>query len=107
MQAFAANPLPMPVAAAPAGIGVASAVNEVPSSVQTAVADDPGQEVVEIDPDAEVVLAYCAAVRGILNDDQGGPLDPPGLRMAEALQEVKESMDRNVAAQKGGRQKDS
>jgi hypothetical protein len=52
-------------------------------------------------------LAYCAAVRGILNDDQGGPLDPPGLRMAEALQEVKESIDRNVAAEKGGRQKDS
>jgi hypothetical protein len=31
-----------------------------------------------------VVLDYCAAVRGILNDDQGGPLHPPGLRMAEA-----------------------
>src|SRR5438132_8028402 len=29
-----------------------------------------------------VVLDYCAAVRGILNDDQGGPLHPPGLRMA-------------------------
>lgn len=29
-----------------------------------------------------VVLDYCAAVKGILNDDQGGPLHPPGLRMA-------------------------
>src|SRR5947208_14381040 len=35
-----------------------------------------------------VVLDYCTAVRGILNDDQGGPLHPPGLRMAEALQQV-------------------
>ena len=50
----------------------------------------------------DVVLDYCAAVRGILNDDQGGPLNPPGLRMAEALTEVRDSLQRNVAAQKGG-----
>jgi hypothetical protein len=36
----------------------------------------------------DVVLDYCAAVRGILNEDQGGPLHPPGLRMAEALEPV-------------------
>jgi hypothetical protein len=41
-------------------------------------------------------------VRGILNDDQGGPLHPPGLRMVEALDEVRQSIDRNVAAKKGG-----
>ena len=35
-------------------------------------------------PDGQVVLEYCAAVRGILNDDQGGPLDPPGLRPVSA-----------------------
>src|SRR5262249_50655047 len=46
-------------------------------------------------PAAQVVLDYCAAVRGILNDDQGGPLHPPGLRMAEALSEVQESLQRN------------
>ena len=51
----------------------------------------------------EVVLDDCAAVRGILNDDQGGPLHPPGLRMAEALADVHASLQRNVAAQKGGR----
>jgi hypothetical protein len=51
---------------------------------------------------AAVVLDYCAAVRGILNDDQGGPLHPPGLRMAEALGEVRESLQRNLEAQKGG-----
>jgi len=36
----------------------------------------------------DVVLDYCAAVRGIINDSQGGPLRPPGLRMSEALGEV-------------------
>ena len=54
------------------------------------------------DEAGQVVLDYCAAVRGILNDDQGGPLHPPGLRMAEALQEVRESLQRNLDAKKGG-----
>jgi len=46
----------------------------------------------------EVVLDYCSAVRGILNDDQGGPLQPPGLRMAEALGDVRASLQRNLEA---------
>ena len=50
----------------------------------------------------EVVLGYCAAVRGILNDSQGGPLHPPGLRMSEALEDVRDSLERNLQAQKGG-----
>ena len=50
----------------------------------------------------EVVLGYCAAVRGILNESQGGPLHPPGVRMSEALQEVRDSLDRNLGAHKGG-----
>ncbi len=54
------------------------------------------------DEAGEVVLGYCAAVRGILNDDQGGPLHPPGVRMSEALQEVRESLDRSLDAKKGG-----
>ena len=54
---------------------------------------------------ADIVLEYCAAVRGILNDDQGGPLHPPSLRMAEALNEVQESLQRNLEAKKGGPQK--
>src|SRR5712691_2018182 len=58
----------------------------------------------EIEDEAgEVVLGYCAAVRGILNDSQGGPLHPPGLRMSEALQDVRDSLDRNLGAKKGGR----
>jgi hypothetical protein len=54
------------------------------------------------DSAAEVVLDYCAAVRGLLNDDQGGPLHPPGLRMAEGLGQVRESLQRNLDAKKGG-----
>ena len=56
------------------------------------------------DPVGSVVLDYCVAVRGILNDDQGGPLRPPGVRMAEALTEVEESIHRNLDAKKGGSQ---
>ena len=74
---------------------------------QTANALDTTAGAVTADPDVkdeagEVVLGYCAAVRGILNDDQGGPLHPPGVRMSEALQEVRESLARNLDAQKGG-----
>lgn len=50
----------------------------------------------------EVVLDYCAAVRGILNDSQGGPLRPPGLRMSEALGEVRRSLQCNLRLKKGG-----
>jgi hypothetical protein len=74
---------------------------EVPHATvtTTAAADLPPATV---DPAGDVVLDYCAAVRGILNDDQGGPLHPPGLRMAEALSEVQESIQRNLGAKKGG-----
>lgn len=59
-------------------------------------------EVPSPDGAGEVVLDYCTAVRGILNSDQGGPLSPPSLRMAEALSEVRQSIQRNLDAQKGG-----
>jgi hypothetical protein len=58
----------------------------------------------DADPAGAVVLACCAAAHGLFNDDQGGPLHPPGLRMAAALSEVRESIRRNVAEQKGGSQ---
>lgn len=50
----------------------------------------------------EVVLTYCSAVRGILNRNQGGPLDPPGLRMAEGLKQVRASIQKNLDARQGG-----
>jgi hypothetical protein len=63
------------------------------------------RSVPETDSAGAVVLDYCAAVRGILNDDQGGPLHPPGLRMAEALNEVRESIQRNLDEKKGDSRK--
>jgi hypothetical protein len=65
-------------------------------------AEAPGAAAVPPAGAGPVVLDYCTAVRGILNDDQGGPLQPPGLRMTEALGEVRASLQRNLAAKKGG-----
>jgi hypothetical protein len=83
-----AEPKDGPTPDAPEATGTAPAAADPPAAV--------------VDPAGSVVLAYCAAVRGILNDDQGGPLHPPGLRMAEALTEVQESRQRNLGAKKGG-----
>jgi len=73
---------------------------ETSEATGTVTVADPSSAVVA--GAGRVVLDYCAAVRGILNDDQGGPLDPPGLRMAEALHEVQESIHRDLEARKGG-----
>jgi hypothetical protein len=54
------------------------------------------------DAAGQVVLDYCGCVRGILNDDRGGPLHPPGLRMAEALAQVRASLGRVLALNKPG-----
>jgi hypothetical protein len=68
----------------------AASTEAMPASLAPAVAEP------------NVVLEYCAAVRGILNDNHGGPLHPPGERMAEALSEVRQSLQRNLEAKKGG-----
>lgn len=49
-----------------------------------------------------VVLDYCSVVRGILNDNHGGPYHPAGLRMLEALRDVQESLDRVASSGKVG-----
>jgi len=72
-----------------------------PEASSTALPATANQSPAVVDPADSVVLDYCAAVRGILNDDQGGPLHPPGLRMAEALNEVQASIRRNLEAQRG------
>jgi hypothetical protein len=82
----------------------AAADPEVPRTVTLGPADTPSPAATA-DAASSVVLDYCAAVRGILNDDQGGPLHPPGLRMAEALDEVRESLQRNLDEKKGGSQR--
>jgi hypothetical protein len=75
---------------------------EVPEATGTATMAGADLSPAVVEPAGSVVLDYCAAVRGILNDDQGGPLHPPGLRMAEALGEVRESIQRNLDAKRGG-----
>ena len=66
--------------------------------IEAGNADSP---LAEEEPAGDVILEYRAVVRGILNDDQGGPLHPPGLRMAEALGEVRDSIQRNLDEKKG------
>ena len=83
-------------AALTASSGSAAAVTQ-PSEALRAAGSKPAE-----DEAGHVVLDYCAGVRGILNDDQGGPLHPPGIRMASALQEVRDSLQRNLDAKKGG-----
>jgi hypothetical protein len=84
--------------AAPAAAATAPAAT-APAAAPTATAETTPAALPEA---SAVVLDYCAAVRGILNDDQGGPLEPPGLRMADALGEVRGSLQRNLEAKKGG-----
>ncbi len=80
-------------AAEPAEGGTTTLAAALPQAVSAASAS----------PDrGDIVLDYCTAVRGILNDGQGGPLTPPSLRMAAALGEVRTSLQRNLDAKKGG-----
>jgi hypothetical protein len=73
-----------------------------PRATVTMIAGPANMPSSAVDSASAVVLDYCAAVRGILNDDQGGPLHPPSLRMADALNEVCESIQRNLDEHKGG-----
>ena len=84
-----------------------SVAEDDPEATVRVVAEPSNTPSLEADSARTVVLDYCAAVRGILNDDQGGPLHPPGLRMAEALDDVRASIQRNLDEKKGGSQKSS
>jgi len=84
-----------------------SRTEDDPQTAVTVIAEPGNAPVAKIDSANAVVLDYCAAVRGILNDDQGGPLHPPGLRMAEALDDVGESIQRNLDEKKGDSPKSS
>ena len=48
------------------------------------------------------VLDYCSVVRGVLNDNHGGPYHPAGLRMLEALGDVQRSLRRVASSGKVG-----
>jgi len=87
--AAVAEPAAVAAAAEPAAVAANTSAGNVPAVADPAEA-------------GRVALDYCSVVRGILNDDQGGPLQPSGLRMAEALGEVRASLQRNLDAQRGG-----
>jgi hypothetical protein len=98
-----AGPLPPLV---PAAEAASTAVPQLVASSPMPEQDVRPPDTLSERPDVgEVVLDYCTAVRGILNDDQGGPLHPCGVRMAAALGEVRQSLERSLAAQKGGAHK--
>lgn len=54
------------------------------------------------DLEAETVRGYCAAVRSALTDDGRAPLEAPGLKLADRLTKIAESLDR-VDEKKGSR----
>jgi ATP-dependent Clp protease ATP-binding subunit ClpA len=92
----AASPLKETVANAAAFPPIA-----LPGAEETRDQPAPAEETGDSQTTAEdVVLDYCATVRGILNDNQGGPLEPPGLRMAAALEQVRASIQRNLDQKK-------
>jgi hypothetical protein len=92
----------------PPSVSSGEALPSTPTSATLSASTPAAPTVGAVAPDSalteaqDIALAYAAGIRGILNDDQGGPLDPPGLRMAEALGEVRASLQRCVGAKKGG-----
>jgi hypothetical protein len=54
------------------------------------------------DPEAEAIRGYCAAVRSALTDDGRPPLEASGLKLADRLAKVAQSLDR-VAVKRGSR----
>jgi hypothetical protein len=88
---------PVPIVEVPSP---AAPVAEVPSVATIPAHREPSNNQ-PMDVASQVVLDYCSAVRGVLNSDQGGPLQPPGIRMAEALQEIRDSLQINLEEKKG------
>ena len=51
---------------------------------------------VKFSPLSECILEYSAVIRGVLNKNQGGPLDPPGLKMANKLKTIQNSLKKSA-----------
>ena len=88
----------------PEAVAGARVAAEAAAVAAAAVAAETAAVAAATTSSAEVVMDYCVAVRGILNDNKGGPLHPPGERMAEALIQVQEAIRENPEAKKGGPQ---
>ena len=92
---------PQPAGEASEAMAVGQTSEAMPAS-EVREAMPVGQAAASVSTPAQVVLDYCTTVRGILNNDQGGPLQPPGLEMAQNLTEVRASIQQNLDAKKGG-----
>jgi hypothetical protein len=80
----------------------ADAQDEPAAPQQTRASASAPTQVPVCDERQQAVLDMCAAVRGVLCDDQGDALDLPGLRMAENLHEIAEAATQMASANKAG-----
>ena len=76
--------------------------HEPPARLAPPGAATPSAAVQADEASQEVVRDDGAAVRGIRNGAPGGPLHPPGGRLAAAWEDVHAALQRHVAAQQGG-----
>lgn len=76
---------------------------QVDAGLATRSSDDAEKTSILAGESGHVVLDYCSVVRGILNDNHGGPYHPAGMRMLEALGDVQESLGRVASSGKVGR----
>lgn len=80
----------------------AQPADKVELSTQSSLAKSAEKAASLCDAGGQVVLDYCSVVRGILNDNHGGPYNPPGIRMVEALADVQQSLERIASSGKQG-----
>jgi hypothetical protein len=60
------------------------------------------EEYEQIATSSKILSTFCTMIRGILNDNDNGPLDPPGLRMSRKLGEVRLLIKKLLLTRKKG-----
>lgn len=64
--------------------------------------DRDSSEYTQIITSAKIISDFCTIIKGILNDNENGPLDPPGLRMANKLCGVRKVIETLLKTKKKG-----
>lgn len=64
--------------------------------------DKDSSEYKQIITSAKIISDFCTIIKGILNDNENGPLDPPGLRMASKLRGVRKVIETLLKTKKKG-----
>ncbi len=59
-------------------------------------------EYIQIVTSSKIITGFCSIIKGILNDNDNGPLDPPGLRMARKLRGVQLMIEKLLEKKKKG-----